>query len=263
MPPIEKVFDTTNTYILIQLYTSIEHFIKTPTHSTKSILNFIFAKNLNINLEDSILLELQYLPSIQYVTKLLQYPTVWIEQHENYSKGSYRNRCHLASAQGLLRLSIPLAGGKHQQQPIREVKIAYKEPWQSQHWTAIKSAYGKSPFFEYYADFFQPLFQKKYTYLWDWNWDLLQQILQVVAIDTNIQLTEQFDKKPKDGILDFRNSISPKPSRHVLDKSYKIAQYVQVFEEKHGFLPDLSILDLLFCSGPEAVVYLQCSIVEG
>ena len=214
-------------------------------------------------MENAILLELQYLPSIQYVTKLLQYPTVWMEQHENYSKGSYRNRCHLASAQGLLRLSIPLAGGKHQQQPIREVKIAYKEPWQSQHWTAIKSAYGKSPFFEYYADFFQPIFQKKYTYLWDWNWDLLQQVLQVLAFDSNIKLTEQFNKETNKDIFDFRNSISPKASKHVNDTAYEIAHYGQVFEEKHGFIPNLSILDLLFCSGPEAMVYLQRGIVGG
>jgi len=212
-------------------------------------------------LENAILLELQYLPSIQYVTKLLQYPTVWIEQHENYSKGSYRNRCHLASAQGLLRLSIPLAGGKHQQQPIREVKITYEEPWQSQHWTAIKSAYGKSPFFEYYSDLFQPFFQKKYEYLWEWNWDILQQVLQLIPFDSNLQLTEQFEKETPKEILDFRNCISPKASKNIIDTSYEIAPYGQVFEEKHGFIPNLSILDLLFCSGPEAMVYLQNSII--
>ena len=113
-------------------------------------------------MEKSILLEIQYLPSLQYVSKLLQCPKIYLEQHENYSKGSYRNRCHIAGAQGLQRLSIPLEGGKHQQQPIREVRISNDESWQSQHWTSIKSAYGKSPFFEHYADVFLPFYKKEY-----------------------------------------------------------------------------------------------------
>jgi hypothetical protein len=210
-------------------------------------------------LEKTVLLELHYLPSIQYVSKLLQYPKVVLEQHENYSKGSYRNRCHLASSAGLLRLSLPLAGGKNQQQPIREVKLKYDEPWQSQHWTAIKSAYGKSPFFEHYEYQFLPIFQKKYLYLWEWNWDLLQVILDIISLEKNIQLTDQFEKEPIDGIVDFRNKISPKENNKEEDLDFKQAKYVQVFEAENGFLPNLSILDLIFCAGPEAVIYLQRS----
>jgi hypothetical protein len=210
-------------------------------------------------LEKTVLLELHYLPSIQYVSKLLQYPKVVLEQHENYSKGSYRNRCHLASSAGLLRLSLPLAGGKNQQQPIREVKLKYDEPWQSQHWTAIKSAYGKSPFFEHYEHQFLPIFQKKYLYLWEWNWDLLQVILDIISLEKNIQLTDQFEKEPIDGIVDFRNKISPKENNKEEDLDFKQAKYVQVFEAENGFLPNLSILDLIFCAGPEAVIYLQRS----
>ena len=213
-------------------------------------------------MEKSILIELQYLPSIQYVSKLLQFPNIWIEQHENYSKGSFRNRCHLASSQGLLRLSIPLEGGKHQQQPIKEVKISNVENWASQHWTAIKSAYGKSPFFEFYADGFRPFFQKKYTYLWDWNWDLLQQILEFIPVEQNIVLTAQFEKEPNSGILDFRNSISPKAKKQMDDPYFSPPKYIQVFEERNGFLPNLSILDLLFCTGPEAIIYLENSILK-
>lgn len=208
-------------------------------------------------MEKTILLELHYLPSIQYVSKLLQYPNVILEQYENYSKGSYRNRCHLASSAGLLRLSLPLAGGKNQQQPIREVKLKYDESWQNQHWTAIKSAYGKSPFFEHYEHRFLPIFQKKYEYLWDWNWDLLQVILDIISLENNIELTERFEKESAGEILNFRNKISPKENKKIEDPEFKQAKYVQVFEAENGFLPNLSILDLIFCIGPEAIIFLE------
>ena len=211
-------------------------------------------------MEKTVLLELHYLPSIQYVSKLLQYPKVMLEQHENYSKGSYRNRCHLASSMGLLRLSLPLAGGKNQQQPIREVKLKYDEPWQNQHWTAIKSAYGKSPYLEHYEHLFLPIFQKKYEFLWDWNWDLLQVILEIISLGKNIELTKEFEKELSGKIVDFRNKISPKENRKFEDADFEQVKYVQVFEAENGFLPNLSILDLIFCAGPEAVIYLERSL---
>ena len=211
-------------------------------------------------MEKKVLLELHYLPSIQYVSKLLQYPKVILEQHENYAKGSYRNRCHLASSAGLLRLSLPLAGGKNQQQPIREVKLKYDEPWQNQHWTAIKSAYGKSPFFEHYEHLLLPIFQKKYEYLWDWNWDLLQVILGIISLGKNIELTEEFEKEVSGEVVDFRNKISPKENKKLEDLDFEQAKYVQVFEAENGFLPNLSILDLIFCAGPEAEIYLERSL---
>ena len=208
------------------------------------------------------MLELQYLPCIQYVSKMLLHPVIWIEQCENYSKGSYRNRCHIATAQGLLRLSIPLEGGKHQQQPIREVRIANQYPWQSQHWQAIQSAYGKSPFFEFYADALFPFYKKKYEFLWDWNRDLLNEILHLIPAQPPIQWTEGYEKNLPENILDYRNQISPKKNGHEADPYFRNAHYAQVFEEKHGFLPNLSILDLLFCTGPESIIYLEKSLVR-
>ncbi len=203
-------------------------------------------------MSSNILIELHYLPSIQYFTKLLHYPTVYLEAEEHYIKGTYRNRCHIAGANGLLRLSIPLEKGKNEQQPIREVRIAYHEPWQPEHWESIKSAYGKSPFFEHYADFIEPFYQKQYEFLFDWNWDLLQLMIQLVGIQPNIQFTTSYQKMPPEGILDYRNIISPKAHRQIDDPHFQPIRYEQVFIEKHRFLPNLSILDLLFCTGPEA-----------
>ena len=201
--------------------------------------------------EESILLELPYLPCVQFFSKIKQ-GKVYLEHCESYTKGSYRNRCHIAGAQGVQVLSIPLQGGKHQQQSIREVRIAHDTPWHTQHWTAIKSAYGKSPFFEYYADELIPIFKKKYEFLWDWNWDLLQTLLLLLQLDADIVCTTEYEKNPPNSILDFRNGISPKAHKAFPDPNFTPYKYGQVFEAENGFLPNLSILDLLFCTGPEA-----------
>ncbi len=211
---------------------------------------------------EAILLELQYLPPVQYFTKLLHYPTVYLEAHEHYQKGSYRNRALIAGANGELRLSIPLEKGKNEQQSIREVRIAYHEPWQARHWESIQSAYGNAPFYLYYADFLQPFYEKHYNFLWDWNWELLQTILQLTGIPSNIQFTTSFVKTPAPGMLDFRNAIHPKVHRRRDDPHFQPAWYAQVFEEKHGFLSNLSILDLLFCTGPEALRIIQASLIS-
>ncbi len=212
-----------------------------------------------MNETSNILLELHYLPTIQYISKLIHYPTIYIEQHEHYVKGTYRNRCYIAEANGLLRLSIPLEKGKNEQQAIRDVRIAYYEPWQHWHWEGIRSAYGSSPFFEYYADAIEPFYTKRYEFLFDWNWELLQTILQLIGIQCNIQLTNVYQKNLSNEILDFRNFISPKLHRQQEDPYFQPIRYEQVFIEKHGFLPNLSILDLLFCTGPEAARILHSS----
>lgn len=209
----------------------------------------------------NILLELHYLPSIQYFSKFLAHPTVFIEQHENYLKGSYRNRCYIVGANGLQRLSIPLKSGKNERQAIRDVQIAYTENWQTQHWTSIRSAYGRAPYFEYFADEIQPFFQKKPTFLYDFNWHLLMLLVDILQLDVDIQQTKQYEKQTTAEIIDFRNGIFPKKHRQKEDKRFLPMPYAQVFEERHGFLPNLSILDLLFCTGPQASLILEQSIL--
>ena len=203
----------------------------------------------------SILLEIQYFPPVQYFSKLATAPVVFLEQHEHYVKGSYRNRCHIAGVNGVQRLSIPLCKGKNQQQPIREVRIAWDEPWQTQHWQAIRSAYGNSPFFEHYAGAFEPFFKKrKHEWLWDWNVELLQLLMKLMGLKTELRFTESYEPAPE-GVLDFRGKIHPK--RPAEDADFSPVHYSQVFEDRHGFLENLSVIDLLFCTGPASRGFLN------
>lgn len=209
-----------------------------------------------------ILLDLQYLPPIQYFSKWVKYEEVWIEQHENYLKGSYRNRCRIAGVNGIIRLSIPLLKGKNEQQHIQSVKIAYHEPWQSQHWNSIASAYGNAPYFAFYADEIAAFYKKHYEYLFEFNKELLECILRMIGLPEELHLTEMYQKTLEADILDFRNGIFPKKHRQKEDKAFEPVHYSQVFEDKNGFLPNLSILDLLFCTGPQAILILENSVVE-
>ncbi|MEM6321873.1 MAG: WbqC family protein [Bacteroidota bacterium] len=214
-----------------------------------------------MNTQVPILLELHYFPSIQYFSKFFLHPNCILEQRENYVKRSFRNRTHIATANGPLRLSIPLEKGKNNQQPIREVRISYDENWAAKQWNAIYSAYGNAPFFEYYVDDLRPLFQNKSTFLFEHNLKVLQTLFFVLDIKPAIQLSQTYLQGDYAGICDFRNKITPKDSSGENDNSFQITPYQQVFEEKTGFLPNLSILDLLFCKGPEAVSILEQSSV--
>ncbi len=207
----------------------------------------------------ALLLELQYLPPIQYFVWLQRYAIVYIEQQEHYIKGSYRNRCHIAGANGMLRLSIPLQKGKNEQQPIRQTRIAYNQPWQTQHWESIRSAYGSAPFFLYYADALAPLYQQRFDFLFDWNLALLHTILPLLDIHCTIHFTDAYYPIASPAWHDLRNTISPKQHRAQPDAYFRPVPYPQVFEAKYPFLPNLSILDLLCCTGPEAPLLLQQS----
>lgn len=203
-----------------------------------------------------VLMELQYFPPIQYFTKFLLYPHVVIEQYENYQKGGYRNRCKIVNANSTQILTVPLVKGKNQQSPIREVQISYIDDWQRIHWTSIQSAYGNAPFFEHYADHFKGFFTKKYETLFDLNRVILHKILSLLQMETDIQSSAVYEKNPVD-FVDLRNKISTRESNTFVDKNFTPIHYSQVFEEKHRFLPNLSILDLIFCKGPEALSYLE------
>jgi hypothetical protein len=203
------------------------------------------------------LLELHYLPSVAFFTALSNHREVWIEQCENYQKSSYRNRCHIAGANGLLRLSIPLKKGKNEQQSIKEVEIAYEEPWQHQHWSSISSAYGNAPYFEYYAPELAPFFTEPVPCLFEFSNSLLDKLIQLLQLDVHIHYTREYQRAPVAAAKDYRNLIHPRKST-----PFNLTPYPQVFTEKHGFLPNLSILDLLFCTGPQASLLLESNIAS-
>jgi hypothetical protein len=195
------------------------------------------------------LLSTAYLPPIEYFQKIFSSPSVFIEKHEHFVKQTYRNRCHILGSNGLQVLSIPLLNA-HEKTSIDAKKISYAQDWQKQHWRGIISAYANSPYFIYYNDELRPFYENRFEFLFDYNTELLKVILKLLKIKTEIKFTETFEKE---ATVDFRNTISPKM---VLENS-NLKPYTQVFSEKHAFISNLSIIDLLFNKGPEALEFLS------
>ena len=198
------------------------------------------------------LLASAYLPPIQYVALLTKQGKAQIETMEHYVKQSYRNRARILSANGVLNLIVPLEKADGCKTLMKDVRIAYNDRWNAEHWIAITSAYNSSPFFEYYADDLQPFFTKKYSFLVDYNTELLQCILSLIGISCELSFTNEFTN-PNTVDDDYRYAISPKST----DESITFPPYTQVFENKFDFAPNLSLLDLLCNLGPESKEYLQ------
>ena len=199
---------------------------------------------------DNFLLSTAYLAPVEYYVVLANSERILLEQHEYYQKQSYRNRCRIATANGIMDLSIPVdSAGKT---PIRDLRISDHNNWQTHHWRSIETAYNSSPFFEYYADDFRPFFEKKWLFLWDFNLALFNKTLELLDIETKIELTEQYKPETSDNFLDLRAAIHPKKEISLLLKPY-----YQVFETKFGFMPNMSIIDLLFNMANEAQLILK------
>ncbi|TXB61987.1 WbqC family protein [Phaeodactylibacter luteus] len=202
--------------------------------------------------QPAILIESQYLPPVQYFVALSQAGTVYLEAHEHYQKRSYRNRAHLAGPNGPILLSVPLLKGKNEQLPVTSAAIAYRKPWFGEHWHSIRTAYGKSPFFDFYAPEVEAILRAKHPLLYLLNLELLRFALRALQLGAQIRETDAFGlaSEPAHNLHGHIHPIQPK-------WAFNPVPYPQVFEDRHGFLPNLSILDLIFCTGPEAPVYLQ------
>ncbi len=207
-----------------------------------------------------VLMDILYLPPVQYFAHWIQADSPVLEQWAPYTKGTYKNRCMIASANGPLVLSVPLRSGKYLQ-PLCEVQIAYDEPWQRRHWRSIHDAYRSAPFFEHYADPFDAYFKKQQSFLAEWNLGLMRLVLDGLRLARPLQLTDEFEPRPVYS-ADLRGGFPFKTRLKRPDASYQDVPYVQVFQDRHGFIPNLSILDLLFCTGPEAPSILRRSIVH-
>lgn len=192
-----------------------------------------------------------YLGPIQQYTKMVRYPEVRIETAENYIKQTYRNRCVIAAANGPLALSVPIVKPDTLKCLTKDIRISDHGHWRHLHWNALVSAYNMSPFFEYYADDFAPFYEKKYTFLLDFNEELRRMICELLDLHPHIVYTERYEPEVAN---DFREAIRPKHEGD--DPDFHPRPYYQVFRERFGFLPNLSIVDLLFNMGPESELYL-------
>ena len=201
------------------------------------------------------ILSTAYLAPIQYYSKLIQYPTCVIEHFEHFTKQTYRSRCDIYSPNGFKTLSVPLVKRDHRQ-AVKDLKISYDHDWRKLHWRTLESSYRRSPFFEYFEDDFYSYFHtKKYDFLIDLNEALQQEILILLKQKPNYSFSSEYHKTIV-GADDYRNIISPKESLDS-DKNFSIKIYSQVFETRHGFIPNLSIVDLLFNQGSRAIEQLK------
>ena len=203
----------------------------------------------------SSLLSSTYFGPIQWYQKLHRMPCI-IEQHDHFVKQTYRNRCVIATANGTQTLTVPIERYDGTKCPMRDIRISDHGNWRHLHWNALVSAYGETPFFEFYADDLRPFFEKRHTFLFDLNLDIMHTMCQLLDVRPQVTLSEQYIVLPSedDAVVDFREAIRPK---HPLpDADFNPTPYYQVRAQRHGFLPNLSILDLLFNEGPEGIFYL-------
>ena len=196
-----------------------------------------------------------YLAPVEYYTKLLEYDKIYVEQHDHYIKQTYRNRCTIAGPDGELALSIPTVKPDTLKCPMKDIRISDHGNWRHLHWNAIESAYNSTPYFEYYKDDFRPFYEKKYEFLLDFNEELRRLVCDLLDMQPAVVYTEHYESEVAN---DFRETIRPKHEGE--DPAFRPEPYYQVFREKFGFLPNLSIADLLFNMGPEGLVTLRASI---
>ena len=208
-----------------------------------------------------ILLSTTYFGPIQWYQKLYRAEEVFIERCESFQKQTYRNRCLIATTNGIQALTVPVErqissinNKLSTINTIKDLRISDHGNWRHLHWNALKSAYGESPFFDYYQDDIRPFFEQRWDYLFDFNEAIREKMCELLDIQPKVRLTKEFTAYSLRFTDDFRSTIRPKHPEP--DADFTPKRYYQVYEQKHGFLPNLSILDLLFNMGPESIFYL-------
>ena len=243
------------------------------------------SSNLKVQSKLKALLSSTYFGPIQWYQKLNRYDECLIERHESFIKQTYRNRMIIPTTNGPLSLTIPT---NHDiSLSMKDIRISDHANWRHVHWNALLSAYGESPFFEYYQDDIRPFYEKKYEFLFDFNMETTEKMIELLDIRPKISITEEYifseERRVKSeettfggqgesqfdsianhkvqssnlkvqSIVDFRDAIRPK--KPLPDAEFSPKRYYQVYGQKHGFQPNMSILDLLFNEGNEAIFYL-------
>ena len=195
----------------------------------------------------TILLSTAYLPPVEYFARMRGCEDVRIEREENYKKQTFRNRCYILASDGRQLLTVPVFLGSFHKTSIKDIRIDYSKRWQQVHRGALISSYNASPFFIHYFEILEKIIFKNHKFLLDLNMELLEAILGFLKLDVRISYTSMFS--PEDhNINDLRYKINPKK-----DSGYKPGEYIQVFSHAESFIPGLSIVDLLFNTGPDAV----------
>lgn len=209
-----------------------------------------------------IILGSAYLGPVSYFAQLYSCDKAYIERYDHYVKQTYRNRCVIASADGPLSLTIPIektndAEGKC---AMKDIRISEHGNWRHVHRNAFVAAYKQSPFFDYYMDEFNAFFEKKYDFLYDFNLDLTLWLCKQIDIQPELIPTTEYMISE---LPDFRELIHPKKRLEDICSFFNPVPYYQVFDSKSGFLPDLSIVDLLFNMGPESLLVLRnCNKIQ-
>ncbi|MDR0205720.1 MAG: WbqC family protein [Bacteroidales bacterium] len=183
-----------------------------------------------------------YFPPVDYMQEMKNADAVFIEMHEHYQKQTYRNRTTILTGNGLYDLIIPIE--KPSSNLIKEIRIDHSVPWQRNHWRTIESAYSKGPYFLFLRDFFEPFFNKKYVFLFDFDMEILLMLRQLFSITNSISFTSDFEKKVEK-TADFRDQFLPK------NRIFRPKQmdYLQIFSDRYPFEPNISCIDYLFTTG--------------
>ncbi|MFD1095501.1 WbqC family protein [Salegentibacter chungangensis] len=211
---------------------------------------------------EKILMHPAYFGPVSQFVALSKAEEVVFENEDNYQKQTYRNRMYIYDSNGKLLLNIPikhraaLGLGKKEHQKYKEVQIENEFDWQTQHWRALKASYQTSPFFEFYEDELHPIYHKSYRFLMDFNYACYDFIKDALQLEKEESRTSEFILKPE-GITDLRKLVNAKADH------YQNSEYTQVFQPKHGFISNLSILDLLFNQGPATLDYLESQEFPG
>ncbi|MBS1686259.1 MAG: WbqC family protein [Bacteroidetes bacterium] len=213
-----------------------------------------------------LLLPLLYLPPLPYLALLATAGEAQLEAHESYLKSTWRNRCEIAGANGIIPLSIPLLGGRDHHRLYRDTQISYMENWQHRHWATIYSAYGSAPYYEHYRDKVEPMFHKHCDSLWEWNEAWLMLMIRLMKLDVVLTRTDSYERSP-DSQTDLRTIWKPgkipaqvkigEEKWHILDVSY-----IKVFGPADVLATGLSSLDLLMNAGPESAAILRRMVVR-